>query len=117
MTMLFASSFSLLAFGMGLGPTEMVIVAAIAVLLFGSRLPEVARSMGKSVVEFKKGLRGVEQEVNSAIYSGGAVKGKSKPASYNDDADDLAEAAAPNFVPPTSAPTPAGPSSAGPSAE
>lgn len=50
----------------GLGPMELMIVAAIALLLFGSRLPSVARSLGRSVVEFKKGVQGLEEEVNSA---------------------------------------------------
>jgi sec-independent protein translocase protein TatA len=82
---------------------EMMIVAAVAVLLFGSRLPEVARSMGKSVVEFKKGIRGVEEEMNSAMRGTGvSTKSKAKPISYSDDADDLAEATAPKFEPPTS---------------
>ena len=43
---------------------ELIIIAIIALLLFGKRLPEVARSMGKGVVEFKKGLKGVEDEVD-----------------------------------------------------
>lgn len=47
----------------GLGPLEMAIVGVIAVLLFGKRLPEVGRSLGKGIVEFKKGLKGVEDEV------------------------------------------------------
>ena len=38
-----------------LGPMEMLIVMGIAVLLFGKRLPEVGRSLGKGIVEFKKG--------------------------------------------------------------
>ena len=42
---------------------EWVVIAVIALLLFGKRLPEVARSMGKGVVEFKKGLKGVQEEV------------------------------------------------------
>ncbi|OHB77700.1 MAG: hypothetical protein A2W31_09100 [Planctomycetes bacterium RBG_16_64_10] len=52
----------------GIGPMEMLIVGVIAVLLFGSRLPEVARSLGKSIVEFKRGIQGVESEINNAIY-------------------------------------------------
>lgn len=38
------------------GPTEMIIVGVIAVLLFGSRLPKVARSIGSSITEFKNGI-------------------------------------------------------------
>ena len=41
---------------------EMIIVMGIAVLLFGKRLPEVGRSLGKGIVEFKKGLNGVGDE-------------------------------------------------------
>ena len=44
------------------GPMEMVIIGVIAVLLFGSRLPKVARSVGSSVIEFKRGLKGIEDE-------------------------------------------------------
>ncbi len=44
----------------GLNPMEMLIVAAIALLLFGNRLPSVARSLGKSVTEFKKGATEIE---------------------------------------------------------
>jgi sec-independent protein translocase protein TatA len=46
------------------GPAEMVIIAIVALLLFGRRLPEVGRSLGKGIVEFKKGLRDVQDEVN-----------------------------------------------------
>ena len=51
------------------GPFEMAVFAAIALLLFGKRLPEVARSLGKGIVEFKKGVRGIEDEVNQSTYS------------------------------------------------
>jgi sec-independent protein translocase protein TatA len=47
-----------------LGPMEMLIVMGIAVLLFGKRLPEVGRSLGKGIVEFKKGLSGVGDELD-----------------------------------------------------
>jgi sec-independent protein translocase protein TatA len=43
---------------------EMLIIMAVALLLFGKRLPEVGRSLGKGIVEFKKGLKGIEDEVD-----------------------------------------------------
>ena len=48
------------------GPWEMVIILIVGLLIFGKRLPEIARNMGKGVVEFKKGIRGIEDEVSDA---------------------------------------------------
>jgi sec-independent protein translocase protein TatA len=48
---------------------EMVIVMAIMLLLFGHRLPSVMRSLGRGVVEFKKGVQGVEDEFEEASRS------------------------------------------------
>lgn len=48
------------------GPEEMIVICIIGVILFGKRLPEVGRSLGKGIVEFKKGLKGIEDEVESA---------------------------------------------------
>ena len=48
------------------GPWEIIIIVVVALLLFGRRLPEVGRSLGKGIVEFKKGLRGIEDEVDKA---------------------------------------------------
>ena len=56
------TAMSLLAF---LGaPTEMIVVALVALLLFGNRLPSVMRSLGQSVTEFKKGMEGVPDEAS-----------------------------------------------------
>ena len=42
---------------MNLGPTELIIVLLIVLLIFGgSKLPKLARSMGQAQKEFKKGL-------------------------------------------------------------
>lgn len=45
---------------------EFIVIAAIGLLLFGKRLPEVGRSLGKGIVEFKKGLKGIEEDVEVA---------------------------------------------------
>ncbi|MCG3130497.1 MAG: Sec-independent protein translocase protein TatA [Phycisphaerae bacterium] len=46
--------------------SEWLLIALVALLLFGRRLPEVARSFGKSIVEFKKGMRDIKDDVESA---------------------------------------------------
>ncbi len=54
-----------LAISMPGGP-EWIVIAVIGLLLFGKRLPEVGRSLGRSVIEFKKGLQGIEEDLNHA---------------------------------------------------
>ena len=53
-------------FGGGLGPAEMGLIALALLLLFGGRLPEVARSLGKGIVEFKRGLKDVQTDIDGA---------------------------------------------------
>jgi sec-independent protein translocase protein TatA len=54
------------------GPLEMMMLLGIAVLLFGKRLPEVGRSLGKGIIEFKKGLSGAVDELD--------ISGTGRPA-------------------------------------
>lgn len=56
---------SLLALGMP-GPFEMIIIAGFGLLIFGRRLPEVGKGLARSIVEFKKGLKEVTDEVENA---------------------------------------------------
>jgi len=47
------------------GPFEMILLAGLGLLIFGKRLPEVGRNIGKGIVEFKRGLKDAEHELNS----------------------------------------------------
>jgi len=46
----------------GIGHTELIVIAIVVLVLFGSRLPTVMRSLGRSVVEFKKGVREIDDD-------------------------------------------------------
>jgi sec-independent protein translocase protein TatA len=83
-------------------PVQLFIVAAIALLIFGKRLPEVMRGLGKGITEFKKGMSGIEDEINRSSYT--------PPQNYHEPPRPLPleerhEMTAPKFQPPTSAPT------------
>jgi sec-independent protein translocase protein TatA len=55
-------SMTLLAF-MGIGPTELVVVGVVMLLLFGNRVPEMMRGMGRGIREFKAGVQGIESDL------------------------------------------------------
>ena len=55
------------AFIQNLGMTELVVIAIIALLLFGRKLPEMARGVGKGLTEFKRGMREATDEVKNEI--------------------------------------------------
>jgi len=50
---------SILAFGLP-GGLEWVAIAMVGLLIFGKRLPSVARSVGSSIIEFKKGISDIK---------------------------------------------------------
>ena len=54
----------------GLGVTEMAVLGVIGVLLFGKRLPEVGKYLGQSIVQFKKGMKGLEDEIDPGTAYG-----------------------------------------------
>ncbi len=54
----------LLGFGFP-GGYEWIILLILGLLIFGRRLPEVGRSLGKGIVEFKRGIKGIEDEIHT----------------------------------------------------
>ncbi|MDN3513621.1 MAG: twin-arginine translocase TatA/TatE family subunit [Candidatus Brocadia sp.] len=48
------------------GGWEWLIILIVALLIFGKRLPDVMKSLGRGIVEFKKGVKGVEEDVEEA---------------------------------------------------
>lgn len=54
----------MLAFFNAFHPMHMAVILVVALLLFGNRLPEVARSIGRSINEFKKGMREIKDELD-----------------------------------------------------
>jgi sec-independent protein translocase protein TatA len=55
-----------LGWGMPQG-AEWLIILLVALLIFGRRLPEVARGLGRSLTEFKKGLNDVQEPANDVV--------------------------------------------------
>ena len=49
-----------------LTPTTVAVLALLGVIIFGRRLPEIGRSLGKTIVEFKKGVGGLEDDLDVA---------------------------------------------------
>ena len=54
---------------MGFSAVHMLIFGLVAIVLFGKRLPSVARSLARSLVEFKNGMNQLEGEFRTPIYS------------------------------------------------
>ena len=83
----------------GMGFTELLVLGIVAVMLFGKRLPEVARSLGKSYQQFRRGLEDVQREVNRTVRSTeSSVRESTRALTY--DEDDYEQPSAPKFEPP-----------------
>ena len=85
-----ATETTLAFFSGGIGMPEIIMVMAVGLLVFGRRLPEVGRSVGKSIVEFKRGLRGIEDEVDDAVDEPES-RSRYLPPKENQDNDETAK--------------------------
>lgn len=78
-----------------IGYSELIVLGIVAVVLFGRKLPEVARSVGNSYAQFRKGLADIQTTFRDDEF-------ESTPARLGDERDDdeLAEPTSPRFQPP-----------------
>jgi sec-independent protein translocase protein TatA len=79
---------------------EMIVLGIVGLLLFGKRLPEVARSLGKGMREFKDGMSGIQGEFNSAYTSPVRTESRNASRPIPSDEEERGEFVAPKFEPP-----------------
>jgi sec-independent protein translocase protein TatA len=77
-------------------PLMILALGAIAVLLFGERLPEVAKSFGKQFMELKNGVHGIQREIENAVHSAASTEVEPRHQAL----EEHEEATAPKFEPP-----------------
>ena len=67
---------------MAFGPLEIVLIVVVIIVLFGaSKIPELARSLGKATGEFKKGKQEIENELNEIVKPGKEIRSPEQSSS------------------------------------
>ena len=79
----------------GIGYAEMVVIGIVAVLLFGKRLPEVARSVGQSYQQFRQGLNDIQNSITTDSYQSSDPINEDYTDEYEEEMPD-----SPRFIPP-----------------
>lgn len=84
----------------GIGTSELLVIGVLAVLLFGSKLPEVARNFGRTYQQFRKSLTDLQSSFTSEVSAPAKFDNQSqKIANYKDAVDEF-EVPPPRFDPP-----------------
>ena len=86
----------------GLGPLEIVVIGALAVMLYGKNLPEVGRSVGKSIAELRKQWATISRDLDvfGPPRGAGRAAGPARPGGLNDEGSGATSISAPRFDPP-----------------
>jgi sec-independent protein translocase protein TatA len=82
----------------GLGPFELVVIGAIAVMLYGKRLPEVGRTFGQTIGELRKQWATLSKELDVSAHIEGRTQAPRRAIRYDD--EPVTTAASPRFEPP-----------------
>ena len=78
----------------GIGSAELIVMLIVAVILFGKKLPEVARNVGGSYAQFRKGLSEIQNSIEAE------VEDSEDSSPYEQTYDDTVEPTGPKFEPP-----------------
>lgn len=85
----------------GLGPVEVVMIGALAVMLYGKRLPEVGRSVGQGIAELRKQWATIARDLDVAAHLEGRDPRPARPTRrFEDDVASATGATGPRFDPP-----------------
>ncbi|MCX7429802.1 MAG: twin-arginine translocase TatA/TatE family subunit [Planctomycetia bacterium] len=89
----------------GLGPLEIVVIGALAVMLYGKKLPEVGRSVGQSIAELRKQWTTISRDLDVSAHLEGRDVRPARPARrFDDDVVGAGSVSAPRFDPPADPP-------------
>ena len=83
----------------GLGPIELVVIGAVAVMLYGKRLPEVGRAVGQSIGELRKQFSSLKREIDISSHIDPRLPAR-RAAGRRGEEYDVAGGDAPRFDPP-----------------
>lgn len=87
-------------FPSGVHPGEMLVIGVVAVLLFGKKLPDVGRSVGKQLADLNRSFRSIQDEFRSAANSPTQTPARKRQLASSSASDDRVEPTAPKFRPP-----------------
>ena len=93
----------------GLGPSELLIVGIVAILLFGKNLPQVAGKLGRTYRDFRRQLSDMQSQLDiTADITSESPRSRPKPQRTYSDYDDYDDISAPKFEPPPAPPAKSG---------
>jgi len=85
----------------GLGPLELVAIAAIAVMIYGKRLPEVGQTFGRTVGQLRRQWQAMSREFEMAANLDAQPPARSSPPSRRPGEEGGPTVASPKIEPPT----------------
>ena len=83
-----------------MNPVTIILVLLLGVMLFGGKLPEMARDIGKGILEFQRGMNEWGNEAKKTIFDESSSK-TAKEDSIPTPKPETQEISAPKFEPPT----------------